>query len=238
MQQAKRESCRGGKAPQTRAALPYERMFEPEEIEALRWGHVPSASSDHWHVFMEGNWLYLRDVDTPHYTYWLLLEHDGDAWQVGEAWASREFGECCDTLAADLKLLDDQLELLLAENAHLAGPATKESWPCKPMPQETGLLHYERHLSQGEYETLLRGLVPESGDDHWFVYMQGEWVCLHRSWTGECVFMVRLTPTDDGWRAAETWVNGDRSQFPETSEHKQIEMLDEIIDRLTGRKAT
>jgi hypothetical protein len=36
------------------------------------------------------------------------------------------------------------------------------------------------------------GCIPRDMDDRWFIYLEGEWVHLHRSWTGFCIYQVRL----------------------------------------------
>ena len=216
--------------PGARAHLPYDRALECEEIEALRWGHVPREPGESWHAFMEDDRLYLRDTTHEYLDYQVLFERDGDAWRVAEAWGSREFDDADRTLERDVKFLDNQVDWLIEHNATLAGPATRESWKNQPMPQECALLKYERYFTEPEQEALARGLIPETMEDRWFVFIEDSWLHLCRSWTGYCIFMVRLAPEDEGWRVAEAWVNEDRDEFKGASPEDLTRTLDAVID--------
>ena len=49
-------------------------------------------------------------------------------------------------------------------------------------------------------------------DDKWFFYLEKDWLYIHRSWTGFCIFQVRLERFEDGYQIAEAWVNDDPEQ--------------------------
>lgn len=220
--------------PKVRELLPLQRSLEEEEIEALRWGRVPREPGETCHVFMEGDCLYLRDLDAPHYTYWVIFERDEDAWRVAEAWASREFGEGRGRVSADVEFLDDYLDWLIEHNEGMSQTATRASWPCQPMPQACSLITYRRRLTGPEHACVARGLIPETMEDRWFIFLEDQWLYFHRSWSGHCIYMLRLTPEADGWRVAEAWVNGDPEQFQAVSEQESVRVIDGLIDAMVA----
>jgi hypothetical protein len=91
--------------------------------------------------------------------------------------------------------------------------ATKDSWRTNPMPEQREQLRLSQHFSAEEYERLAQGSIPESQDDRWFVYVDDDHVVhLHRSWSGDCVYEVELSPAGDGYDVVAAWVNRDPEQ--------------------------
>lgn len=56
-------------------------------------------------------------------------------------------------------------------------------------------------LSQEEFERVAQGLVPEEMEDKWFLYFEDGKLYCHRSWNGECIYIVDIVPTGQGYRA-------------------------------------
>ncbi len=73
-------------------------------------------------------------------------------------------------------------------------------------------LQIEKILTEEEYKYMTWGLIPMSMDDKWFIYLEDDWLYFHRSWTGLCIFEVRLEKFEDGYSIAEAWVNCDPNQ--------------------------
>lgn len=88
-----------------------------------------------------------------------------------------------------------------------------DSWQRLPMPELKAKLPYERAFSRDEFERISLGLKPETMEGKWFIFLDGEWLSFHRSWTGICVYQVRLEQTANGHRVAEAWVNRDPEQY-------------------------
>ncbi len=112
--------------------------------------------------------------------------------------------------------------------------ATRHSWNIKEMPSASARVLFERVFSPKQYERISHGLVPKQMEDKWFVYLEGDWLYIHRSWTGCCVFQVRLEPCKNGYRVAEAWVNDDPEQQVDRR-HRGVYFLEQIIDYLTRR---
>ncbi|NJM22755.1 MAG: hypothetical protein HC907_30645 [Richelia sp. SM1_7_0] len=90
--------------------------------------------------------------------------------------------------------------------------ATRSDWKIQPMPELKTWLQIEEIFTKEEYIYLTWGLIPMSMDDKWFIYVEDDWLYFHRSWTGDCIFQVRLERFEDGYLIAEAWVNCDQNQ--------------------------
>ena len=90
--------------------------------------------------------------------------------------------------------------------------ATCSDWKIKPMSGLKIQLQVEEIFTREEYKYLSWGLIPRSMDDKWFIYLEDNWLYFHRSWTGYCIFQVRLEIFEDGHQIAEAWVNDDPEQ--------------------------
>jgi hypothetical protein len=116
--------------------------------------------------------------------------------------------------------------------------ATRSSWKVKSMPLARTALHLERSFSFKEYERISLGCIPRDMDDRWFIYLEGEWLYLHRSWTGFCIYQVRLEAVGNSYRIAESWVNKDREQYVSRSDDYDQAFLSFLMDRTLLGKET
>ena len=90
--------------------------------------------------------------------------------------------------------------------------ATRSDWKIQPMSELRTQLRVEEIFTKEEYKYLSWGFIPVSMDDKWFIYLEDYWLYFHRSWTGFCIFKVRLEKFEDGYSIAEAWVNDDPEQ--------------------------
>jgi hypothetical protein len=110
--------------------------------------------------------------------------------------------------------------------------ATRDSWKTQPMPERQVRLQLDRFFSPEEYRRLYLGLVPQQMEDKWFIYFEGEWLYFHRSWTGVCIYQVRLKAAGGGYQAAEAWVNRHPQQYKSTDDDYDATLLHYLIDWL------
>lgn len=112
-------------------------------------------------------------------------------------------------------------------------PATRSSWNIEPLPEARARLPYERRFDAAQHERLLRGLVPEQMEDKWFIFHEDGWLYFHRSWTGRCMYALRLRPESDGGSAGdEAWVNRAPEQYANTDADYDTGLLAFLVDRL------
>lgn len=91
--------------------------------------------------------------------------------------------------------------------------ATHNSWRCLPMPATKVSMQVSQTFTAEEYQRMQMGVIPHDMDDRWFIYFEDGWFFFHRSWTGFCIYQMRLEPDNAGWHIAEAWANADPDQF-------------------------
>ena len=79
---------------------------------------------------------------------------------------------------------------------------------------------------------LKRGFVAESMEDRWHIFFKDPWLHFVRSWTGFCVYKVRIEKRGEVYKAAEVWVNRDRRQYGGDDTREETELWSFLIGRL------
>ena len=102
----------------------------------------------------------------------------------------------------------------------------------RPLPRLRVQLPLERNFTQNEYTRLKRGFMAESMDDRWHVFCKDPWLSFVRSWTGFCIYKVRLEGSDNGYKIAEVWVSRDRRQYGGDDPREEADLLSALINRL------
>lgn len=90
----------------------------------------------------------------------------------------------------------------------------------------------DRRFTPEEMARIRQGLVPNAMEDKWFIYWQDNALTFHRSWTGACIYVVHFTCDDEGCRMVAVDVNRDPSQYTETNDDWDAEMVNVLIDSL------
>lgn len=114
--------------------------------------------------------------------------------------------------------------------------ATRNSWKTKPMSEEFQIsLQVKKVFSYEEYNLLQLGRIPRNMEDKWFIYLDGDWLFFHRSWTGDCIYQLRLEQNNTQYSIAEVWGN---SQFlsvktlSDEKDEKSVSLLLTLIEQL------
>lgn len=119
---------------------------------------------------------------------------------------------------------------------HNSEPATRQSFSnVQPLPQQRATLSFERSFTEAEYEQIGRGVIPESMDDRWFIFLEDDVLYFHRSWTGFCIYQVRLKKEDAQYRVVEALVNRDATQFSSTDDAHDVDLLTFVIEDIILR---
>ena len=108
--------------------------------------------------------------------------------------------------------------------------ATRDSWRNSPLPEARARLAIRNAYSADDYARIGRGFVPHDGDDRWFIYLEDDWLSIHRSWTGQCIYRVRFAPDGEQFRIAEAWANRDPAQFRRTDDAADVGDLERLIE--------
>lgn len=110
--------------------------------------------------------------------------------------------------------------------------ATADSWQTRPMPAAHKELPLQGTFSRQEYTTISQGFIPQQPKDKWFIYLEGEWLCFHRSQTGTCVYKLQILPFEDRYHAPKAIVNREPSQYRMDDDEYDVAMIGYLIDRL------
>jgi hypothetical protein len=110
----------------------------------------------------------------------------------------------------------------------------REDWETVPMPEGSRQLEYTRVFTPEEHHKLSFGLLPADLDEKWVIFLEGNLICFHRSWTGECSYLLRIETEGENYRVCETWLNP-ALNFQEEGYAQKF--LDYLIDRLLLSKA-
>jgi len=110
--------------------------------------------------------------------------------------------------------------------------ATAGSWNHEPMSPEREEIVYREEFTQAEMEQIRLGYIPEVMEEKWFIYMEGDWLYLHRSWTGLCVYMIRFKQKGGGFLVVEAWASRDAKKRNWISSEHDARELASIIHLL------
>lgn len=109
-------------------------------------------------------------------------------------------------------------------------PATRESWKTLPLPSQRETFELAAVFSEAEGERMRMGHIPEEMEDKWFVFFEQDWLYFLRSWTGICIYALRLEATPDGARVTEGWANREDGQTLSNSIVADKRMVQELIE--------
>ena len=90
---------------------------------------------------------------------------------------------------------------------------SKDDWKTNPLPDARAPLGFDHQFSLDQLERLKGGYLPKDMDDKWFIYFEDNWLYLHRSWSGDCIYKLKLETGSDKVTVTESWVNRDPDQF-------------------------
>jgi hypothetical protein len=110
--------------------------------------------------------------------------------------------------------------------------ATRDSWKHRPLPDARAALAYARTFDRAEHARLQRGLVPDQMEDKWFIFLDGERLFFHRSWTGTCIYAVKLRAAGEGVAVEEAWANRAPEEYRETDDAYDAKVLGFLVERL------
>ena len=66
-------------------------------------------------------------------------------------------------------------------------------------------------------------------DDRWFMFVEGDCLFAHRSWSGSCIYEAKFTPADSGYVVKSAVVTGDPDTCSRSSDQQESRLLEEFI---------
>lgn len=126
----------------------------------------------------------------------------------------------------------------MERNAHRT-PATRLSMrDLHPLPPKRSPLSLQREFSEQEFERISYGLIPQAMEDKWLIFLEGETLYLHRSWTGNCIYQLTLKRDGEKYKVVDAFVNRVPNQYSETNDSYDERLLMFLIDNLLLGKTT
>lgn len=104
--------------------------------------------------------------------------------------------------------------------------AHKEDWRTNPMPTQHDTFVFNRSFNNEEMKALRKGNIPREMEDKWFYYMEGSTLFAHRSWTGNCIYIIDFKEDNNH----VVTVNRDPEQYRRTSNKEDEKELNMLLD--------
>lgn len=104
------------------------------------------------------------------------------------------------------------------------------SWKTLPPPEQRDPLGFVAEFTDAETDLLVIGLIPKEMEDKWFICLHQGWLLFHRSWTGACIYGLRLEAVRGGARVADSWVSRDPAQYKGTEVEYDRKLVRFLID--------
>lgn len=117
----------------------------------------------------------------------------------------------------------------MIEKMHTDKKATRESWKVEPCPPEREALDLQLVFTDAEGERLILGHIPTDMDDKWFIFCEAGWLYFHRSWTGHCIYGMKLDASPVGVRVAQCWASRDRNQYSSPGVEAEKKLIAQVI---------
>lgn len=106
----------------------------------------------------------------------------------------------------------------------------KGNWKNYPMSSKRERLKINKHYDINELTKIQEGHLPKSMDDRWFIYYQDDWLYFHRSWTGYCIYEVKLKITEEGADIDEAWMSSDLKHYRSMGRNEDLNILSDLIE--------
>lgn len=116
--------------------------------------------------------------------------------------------------------------------------ATRQSWSnLQPLPAKRSPLFPQRAFTQQEFERIRLGFIPEDMEDKWFLFLEGDTLYVHRSWTGTCIYQLRLVKEGAKVLIRDAFVNREQTQYGGSDDRYDEKLLLFLIDHLLLNKS-
>lgn len=115
---------------------------------------------------------------------------------------------------------------------------SKDNWIVKEMPVQNKRLDFQRAYTESDFQLIAAGLIAKEMEDKWFIYFEDPWLYLHRSWSGVCIYKVRIVQDGERSLAVEAVVNRDTDQYRLEDDDYDLRIVDFLIDNLLLHRNT
>lgn len=107
--------------------------------------------------------------------------------------------------------------------------ANRSSWKVLPMPAAREEIDLRLQFDDAQFAVLRRGLIPRDMDDRWFMFVEDDWLFIHRSWTGACIFAAQFRAQDGGVEVTNAWASRNADQYRSPGREHDTRLMRELI---------
>ena len=107
--------------------------------------------------------------------------------------------------------------------------ARPDSWKTNPMPASVAVLNYVADFTTDEFNRISIGLMPLEMEGKWLIFLTGNILNLHRSWTGDCIYQVEFDQDGEKYSVRRATANRDPAQHRETDDAYDSKILNFLI---------
>ena len=107
--------------------------------------------------------------------------------------------------------------------------ARRGDWEAHPLTTPESIPPPTRIWTPEELDRIREGYIPHMMEEKWFIFMEGNRLFAHRSWTGLGVYEATFTPVDAGYVIESVVVTGDRSEYERRSDQDESLILEMLI---------
>ncbi len=100
------------------------------------------------------------------------------------------------------------------------------------MPNQVAEIDYRAEFSAADYEKISNGLIPQGMEDRWFIYLEGNRLNIHRSWSGLCIYQVDLICEGDKYLCQKAIVNRAPDEIQDAHDFYNAELLAFVISEV------
>ena len=133
--------------------------------------------------------------------------------------------KCCNPSFIDCTRLFDLVNSLMKA-------VTRSSWKTRPIPKRKYRIEIELSYSDAEGERIKLGYIPKNMDNKWFICFKSGWLYFYRSWTGVCIYGIRLDASANGIRVTKAWVSSENSPYRTDGPEYDAELIKRLISIL------
>ena len=118
--------------------------------------------------------------------------------------------------------------------------ATANDWQIEPMPEDeekVSDIAFAYGISEEQMAILKKGHIPAAQEDHWFMYLDDEYIHIYRSWTGICAFEAHYKPMERGYLVDRLKINHALAEFGVNGNDAGLSLFKYLIIAAIGGNA-
>ena len=107
--------------------------------------------------------------------------------------------------------------------------ARRKDWQNEPLTCPQSIPPPTRIWTEEEMDRIREGYIPQIMEEKWFIFMEGNRLFAHRSWTGFGIYEATFTPAAGGYVIESAIVTGDETRYDPSSDQDESLLFEMLI---------